>query len=63
MKEEINETHPKDSLISNSSLSTEKPVGYSAKEKLELMENQKNQDFFDVYDLVGSFKYKEVNRN
>ena len=60
MEENNIEYHPKDSLISNNSTSSEKPISFNAKEKLELMENQKNQDFFDVYDLVGSYKYKEV---
>ena len=57
MKEDNHESQEKDSLIS-------KPFydkfDISAKDKLEQIEIQKNKDFFDVFELVGSYKYKEV---
>jgi hypothetical protein len=57
MTELKHDSHENDSLIDKSEYSK---FEISSKDKLELIENQKNQDFFDVYDLVGSYKYREV---
>jgi len=61
MKDEMlhkqEEDQEKDSLIANKIVETKASV--SAKEKLELMVNKQKQDFLDVYDLVGSFQYKQ----
>ena len=61
MKEEISQNliqnHEKDSLISEPILETKNSI--SAKDKLESLINKQKQDFFDVFDLVGSFQYKE----
>lgn len=46
-----------DSLLSEKVIDTKASV--SAKEKLELLVNKQKQDFLDVYDMVGSFQYKQ----
>jgi hypothetical protein len=62
MKDDIfqkqEEDQEKDSLIANKIIETKASV--SAKEKLESMVNKQKQDFLDVYDLVGSFQYKQT---
>lgn len=62
MKDDINlkqeDDQEKDSLIAKKVLDTN--VSVSAKEKLELLVNKQKQDFLDVYDLVGSYQYKQA---
>ena len=62
MKDDIfpkqEEDQDKDSLIANKIIETK--ASFSAKEKLESMVNKQKQDFLDVYDLVGSFQYKQT---